>query len=113
MPPTPDPQEISVTDYARLRDAGADHLLLDVREPSELGICRIEDCVNIPLGELEARLDELADWRSRPVIALCRSGRRSLTAFGILRSHGFSEVRSLRGGILAWGEEIDPSLSAY
>jgi molybdopterin/thiamine biosynthesis adenylyltransferase/rhodanese-related sulfurtransferase len=105
--------EISVHDYAALREAGTEHLLLDVREPFELGICQIEGNTNIPLGQLPNRLGELAAWKDKPVIAQCKSGRRSMKALETLRKHGFSNVLNLEGGILAWGEEIDPSLSAY
>jgi len=105
--------QILVADYAALRDSGAKHLLLDVREPFELGICQIEGNVNIPLGQLPLRLAELESWKSLPVICQCKSGRRSLKALDTLQRHGFTNVKNLAGGILAWGEEIDPSISAY
>ena len=105
--------QILVADYAALRDSGAKHLLLDVREPFELGICQIEGNVNIPLGQLPLRLAELESWKGLPVICQCKSGRRSLKALDTLQRHGFTNVKNLAGGILAWGEEIDPSISAY
>ncbi len=105
--------EISVHDYAALRERGEEHLLLDVREPFELGICQIEGNVNVPLGQLSARLGELAPWKHKLVISQCKSGRRSMKALETLAKHGFTKVRNLSGGILAWGEEIDPSINAY
>ncbi len=105
--------QISVADYAALRESGAKHLLLDVREPFELGICQIEGNVNIPLGQLPQRLAELEPWKGLPVICQCKSGRRSLKALDTLQRHGFTNVKNLAGGILAWGEEIDPGMSAY
>ena len=105
--------EISVQDYAALRDGGTEHLLLDVREPFELGICQIEGNVNIPLGQLPNRLGELAAWKDKLVISQCKSGRRSMKALETLKKHGFTKVLNLEGGILAWGEEVDPSISAY
>jgi len=105
--------EISVNDYAALRERGDEHLLLDVREPFELGICQIEGNVNIPLGQLPTRLAELAPWKNKLIIAQCKSGRRSMKALETLKKHGFTKVLNLAGGILAWGEDIDPAISAY
>jgi len=105
--------EISVQDYAALREAGTAHLLLDVREPFELRICQIEGNLNIPLGQLPARLTELAAWKDRLVVTQCKSGKRSMKALETLSRHGFTTVRNLEGGILKWGEEVDPSVSAY
>lgn len=106
-------REISATEYAALREAGTEHLLLDVREPFELGICHIEGNLNIPLGQLPNRLDELASWKNKLVVSQCKSGRRSMKALETLEKHGFTNVVNLAGGILAWGEDIDPSISAY
>lgn len=105
--------EIDVAGYAALREAGTEHLLLDVREPFELGICQIEGNVNIPLGQLPGRLAEIAAWKDKLVICQCKSGRRSMKALETLQRHGFAKVQNLAGGILAWGSEIDPSISAY
>ena len=105
--------EISVQDYAALRDGGTEHLLLDVREPFELGICQIEGNTNIPLGQLPNRLGEIAAWKDKLVISQCKSGRRSMKALETLKKHGFTKVLNLEGGILAWGEEVDPAISAY
>ncbi len=106
-------QEIDVAAYAALRDQGREHLLLDVREPFELGICQIEGNLNIPLGQLPNRLAELAPWKTKLVVTQCKSGRRSMKALETLKKHGFTQVLNLEGGILKWGEEIDPSMSAY
>jgi sulfur-carrier protein adenylyltransferase/sulfurtransferase len=105
--------EISVGDYAALRDQNQEHLLLDVREPTELAICQIDGNLNIPLGQLPNRLGELSAWKDKLVVCQCKSGRRSMKALETLRKHGFSKVLNLQGGILAWGDEIDPAISAY
>jgi molybdopterin/thiamine biosynthesis adenylyltransferase/rhodanese-related sulfurtransferase len=105
--------EISVQDYAALRERGEEHLLLDVREAFELGICQIDGNVHVPLGQLPGRLDELAPWKHKLVVTQCKSGRRSMKALETLRKHGFTKVLNLEGGILAWGQEIDPAISAY
>ena len=65
----PAAREISVREYADIRDAGTDHLLLDVREPFELGICQIEGNVNIPLGQLPQRLAEIGAWKDKLVVS--------------------------------------------
>jgi sulfur-carrier protein adenylyltransferase/sulfurtransferase len=106
-------KEMTVAEYAALREAGTKHLLLDVREPFELGICQIEGNVNIPLGQLPQRLAELEPWKNTLIVSQCKSGRRSMKALETLAKHGFSNVVNLEGGILAWGESIDQSMSAY
>jgi molybdopterin/thiamine biosynthesis adenylyltransferase/rhodanese-related sulfurtransferase len=108
-----DDLEISVSDYAALRERGERHLLLDVREPFELAICQIDGNSNIPLGQLPGRLPELSAWKDALIVCQCKSGRRSMKALETLKKHGFSKVLNLKGGILAWGEEVDPAISAY
>ena len=108
-----DELEISVTDYAALRERGDRHLLLDVREPFELAICQIDGNSNIPLGQLPGRLAELAPWKDALIVCQCKSGRRSMKALETLKKHGFTKVLNLAGGILAWGEQVDPAISAY
>ena len=107
------PREMTVAEYAALREAGTEHLLLDVREPFELGICQIEGNVNIPLGQLPQRLAELAAWKGKLIVSQCKSGRRSMKALETLKKHGFTNVVNLEGGILQWGQDIDQSISAY
>jgi adenylyltransferase/sulfurtransferase len=106
--------EMAPAAYEALREQGVDHLLLDVREVFELGICQIEGNVNIPLGQLPARLGELAAWKERLVVCQCKSGRRSMRALETLRKHGFRRLANLEGGILAWGEHTgDPGIAPY
>jgi adenylyltransferase/sulfurtransferase len=107
-------REMGVAEYEALRDAGTDHLLLDVREPFELTICQIEGNVNIPLGQLPQRLGELSAWKDRLVVCQCKSGRRSMKALDTLAKHGFTKLVNLEGGILAWGEHTgDPAIGPY
>ena len=105
--------EITPAAYAELRESGKEHLLLDVREPFELGICQIDGNLNIPLGQLPNRLSELTAWKNKLIIAQCKSGRRSMKALETLKKHGFTNVLNLEGGILAYGQDIDPSITAY
>ena len=85
--------------------------LIDVREPHEWDICRIDGATLIPLGQIETRLSELD--RGQEVIVYCKMGGRSKKAYNILRNQGFTELRNLTGGIRAWSEEVDPTVPTY
>jgi molybdopterin/thiamine biosynthesis adenylyltransferase/rhodanese-related sulfurtransferase len=85
--------------------------LLDVRNPEEYAICKIEGSTLIPLNELPERLEELD--QSAETIVYCKSGMRSKKAAELLSERGFKNVKSLQGGILAWIREQDPSMQAY
>ncbi|HLQ00453.1 MAG TPA: molybdopterin-synthase adenylyltransferase MoeB [Candidatus Limnocylindria bacterium] len=94
---------------ARL-DRGDDLFILDVREPHEYQICNLHGYL-IPLGELPRRVHELDS--SREIVAHCRSGKRSAEAVEFLRKAGFRKIWNLKGGILAWSDEVDPSVPKY
>jgi len=117
--PRPDPEdevpvpERAPRELAALREGGAEHLLLDVREAHEREIARIEGARWIPLGELADRLGELADWRERPVVVHCKGGARSARACRLLAERGFRDVANLKGGIEAWAQEVDPDVPRY
>lgn len=93
------------------RLAGPDApLVLDVREGWERDIARLPGTVDIPMGELSERLAELP--KERDIVVMCRSGGRSLRVAQYLDSLGF-QVANLTGGILAWAQDVDPSLKSY
>ncbi len=94
---------------ARL-DGGDDLYVLDVREPHEYQICNIGGHL-IPLGDLPQRVNELDS--SREIVAHCRSGKRSAEAAEFLRKAGFKKLWNLRGGILGWSDEVDPTVPKY
>jgi len=103
--------EITVQDLHALAANGERPLVVDVRQPEEYAIGNI-DGVLIPLGELPERLSELASHRDDAQIVLqCRSGGRSGRAVEFLQSQGFTNAVNLKGGILAWSAEIDPSVA--
>jgi adenylyltransferase/sulfurtransferase len=85
--------------------------LLDVREPHELQISALPNAVNIPLGQLAARLSELDS--ADEMVIFCKSGSRSARGLELLASAGFKKVKNLKGGINAWAREVDPSLPLY
>jgi len=94
---------------ARL-DRGEDLFVLDVREPHEYQICNLGGHL-IPLGDLSRRVSELDS--SREIVAHCRSGKRSAEAVEFLLQAGFRKIWNLKGGILAWSDEVDPSVPKY
>jgi adenylyltransferase/sulfurtransferase len=85
--------------------------LIDVREPFEYEIARIDGAKLIPLGEITERLGELN--RERPIVVHCHSGTRSAQAARLLQQRGFGNVYNLEGGIDAWSDQIDPSVPKY
>lgn len=90
----------------------SNHLkLVDVREPHELEISALPNAVNIPLGQLAARLSELDS--AEDMVLFCKSGSRSARALELLVSAGFKKVKNLKGGINAWAREVDTNLPVY
>ncbi len=102
--------EITPSDLKSRLDRGDDLYILDVREPHEYQICNLHGHL-IPLGELARRVHELDS--SREIVAHCRSGKRSAEAVQFLQQAGFRKIWNLKGGILAWSDEVDPSVPKY
>jgi adenylyltransferase/sulfurtransferase len=103
--------EIEVTEVKAMLDRGDDFVLIDVREPHEYQICNIPAAKLIPLGEVGKRLGELDP--EADIVIHCKSGMRSARACGILKAAGFKQVRNMKGGILAWSDQVDPSVPKY
>jgi len=110
--PAPDLKvpEITPRELKARLDRGEDLFILDVREPHEYQICNLRGHL-IPLGELPRRVHELDS--SREIVAHCRSGKRSAEAVDFLRKAGFRKILNLKGGILAWSDEVDRSVPKY
>ena len=102
--------EITPRELKARLDKGDDIYVLDVREPHEYQICNINGHL-IPLGELPQRVHELDS--SKEIVAHCKSGKRSAQAVEFLRGAGFRKIQNLKGGILAWSDEVDPSVPKY
>jgi adenylyltransferase/sulfurtransferase len=102
---------ISVHDLKRKRDAREAIQLIDVREPFEFEIARIDGAKLIPLGQLANRLHELK--QNGQTVVHCHTGMRSAQAVQMLRQTGFTNVYNLEGGIDAWANEIDPAVQKY
>ena len=86
-------------------------LLLDVREPWELEICRIEGSVAMPMGSVPARFPELD--RDRETVVICHHGGRSAQVCMFLERQGFSSVINLAGGVAGWAAQVDPRMAQY
>jgi rhodanese-related sulfurtransferase len=102
---------ISAQELAELRRARVPHRVLDVREASELEICRLEHALHIPMAEIPQRIGDVP--RHEPVIVLCHHGVRSRMVVGLLRHAGWRNVMNLDGGIDAWSREVDDSVPRY
>src|SRR5579864_971014 len=102
--------EMTPRELKQRLDRGDDLFVLDVREPHEYQICNINGYL-LPLGDLPKRIHELDS--SREIVAHCRSGKRSADAAEFLRKAGFRKIWNLKGGILAWADEVDPSMPKY
>ncbi|MFM1932861.1 MAG: hypothetical protein RL226_2164 [Bacteroidota bacterium] len=99
---------ITVQELKNMRDTGVEHQLIDVREVYEVEEANIGG-LSIPMGQVLAHLDEIR--RDIPVVIHCRSGARSAAVISALEANaGYTNLHNLKGGILAWITEIEPSL---
>jgi rhodanese-related sulfurtransferase len=106
-----DDLEITPADTKLRLDRGENLLLVDVREPWEFEICRIEGAKLIPMGSIPANLQALDIGDE--VICYCHHGMRSLDVAVWLRGQGVERAKSLVGGIERWSLEIDPRVPRY
>jgi len=104
-------KEISVQELKEMKDNHEDFQLIDVREDFEYEMSNLGGKL-IPLGGILIEADQIA--KDKPVIVMCRSGRRSAAAIMQLEQQfGFTNLANLQGGILAWSQEIDPEIQVY
>jgi rhodanese-related sulfurtransferase len=97
--------------HARLRQEGEGPLLLDVREPWEFRICRIEGARLLPMSHVVAGVDELDP--ERETVVICHHGIRSQQVALYLEHRGFSRIINLSGGVAAWARDVDPAMPTY
>ena len=107
------PLETDCQTTAQKLQAGADFLLLDCREKTEYDTVRIEGAQLLPMSELTARVGELDAYKSKEIVVHCHHGGRSLRVTNWLLQQGFTNVKSLAGGIDQWAIEINPALPRY
>jgi rhodanese-related sulfurtransferase len=103
--------EISAAELKKRLDAGEKVLLIDVREPWEYEVCRIDGAKLVPMRTIPANLQSLDV--EEPVICYCHHGMRSLDVAVWLQKQGVESARSLAGGIDKWSAEIDPKVPRY
>lgn len=104
-------KEISATEASALRDNNQEAVFLDVREDSELAICRIEGALHIPMGEIPERHEALP--KDAPLVVFCHHGMRSLNVVQFLEAKGYENASNLAGGIHAWAHDVDTSMQSY
>jgi len=106
------PKEITPAEVKAKLDSGSAILLLDVREPEERRICRIDGSRLMPMRSIPEHLQELKE-ESNPIVVFCHHGVRSLSVVDWLRRQGVENCRSMAGGIDLWSRRIDPAVPRY
>mgnify|MGYP006427452525 CR=1 FL=1 len=86
---------------------------LDCRTPEEHAIARVDSARLLPMQDVPERINELEAHLDEPVIVMCHHGQRSLQVAAFLKQQGFTDVKSLAGGIDRWSREIDPTVPRY
>lgn len=104
-------KEISASEAANLRENDPEVVFLDVREDSELEICRIEGALHIPMGLIPERIEALP--KDGKLVVLCHHGMRSLNVVQYLEAIGHTNAINMSGGIHAWAVDVDPGLRCY
>lgn len=105
-------EEITPTELKQRLDRGDDIQIVDVRENNEFAHCRIPNSIHIPLGQVLNRMDEIDP--NRETVVHCKMGGRSARAIDALQRSGFTgKLINLKGGILGWSDEVDPSVPKY
>jgi adenylyltransferase/sulfurtransferase len=104
--------EITATELKQRLDKGDEIQIIDVREDNEVAIARIPNAVHIPLAQILNRMDEIDP--SRETVVHCKMGGRSARAIDALQRYGFKgNLSNLKGGIIAWSNEVDPTVAKY
>jgi adenylyltransferase/sulfurtransferase len=110
--PVLNPDEVTVQDMKQaLDDPKLGIKVIDVREPDEYEIARVKGVLPLPLSQIPKRFAELDP--DRHYYLHCKSGTRSLKTLNFLRQRGFKHLKSVKGGITAWSDEIDSGVPRY
>jgi rhodanese-related sulfurtransferase len=96
---------------AYLQSSAETPLLLDVRQPWEFDICRIDNSELIPMAQIPDRISSLDP--TRETVVICRHGVRSRRVGLYLEQSGFSNVINLSGGVAQWAQTVDPQMPTY
>jgi adenylyltransferase/sulfurtransferase len=104
--------EITPAELKQRLDKGDDIQIVDVREANEVAIGRIPNSIHIPVGQILNRMNEIDP--NRETVVHCKMGGRSARAIEALKHSGFQgKLVNLKGGILRWSDEVDPSVPKY
>ena len=104
--------EISATELKQRLDNGEDIQIVDVREPDEVAVARIPNSIHIPLAQVLNRMSEIDP--ARETVVHCKMGGRSARAIEALKRSGFTgNLLNLAGGIIAWSNDVDPTVPKY
>jgi rhodanese-related sulfurtransferase len=110
----PGPLELSPRDVKQQLDAGKSLHLIDVREPNEFAICKIEGATLVPMRSVPSEMQDLeTKAATAPLIVFCHHGVRSLNVVHWLREQGLENCASMSGGIDAWSATVDPNVPRY
>lgn len=105
-------EEITATALKQRLDNGDDIQIVDVREDNEFAYARIPNSIHIPLGQVLSRMNEIDP--NRETVVHCKMGGRSARAIDALQRSGYTgKLANLKGGILAWSDEVDPTVPKY
>jgi rhodanese-related sulfurtransferase len=105
-------EEITATELKQRLDNGDDIQIIDVREDNEVAVARIPNSKHIPLAQVLSRQDEIDP--DRETVVHCKGGGRSARAIEALQRSGFQgKLVNLKGGIIGWSEEVDPTVPKY
>ena len=105
-------EDITPTELKKRLDSGDDIQILDVREDNEVAISRLPNSSHIPLAQVLVRMDEIDP--DRETVVYCKMGGRSARAIDALQRSGFAgKLINLRGGIIGWSNEVDPTVAKY
>lgn len=104
--------EITATELKERLDRGDNIQIIDVREDNEVAVARLPNSVHIPLAQVLTRMDEIDP--NRETVVHCKMGGRSARAIDVLQRSGFQgKLMNLKGGIIGWSNEVDPSVPKY
>ena len=105
-------EEITSTELKQRLDKGDDIQIIDVREDNEVAIAKIPNSIHIPLGQVLVRMTEIDP--KRETVVHCKMGGRSARAIDALKRSGFTgRLINLKGGIIGWSNEVDPTVTKY
>ncbi len=109
----PHPLEVDCASVKGMLDAGQPFLFLDCREKNEFDHVRIAGTTLLPMSELAGRVTELESQKSAPIVIHCHHGGRSLRVANWLTQQGFTNAKSMAGGIDEWAVSIEPGMARY